>query len=76
MINQTDRVLNLDEARDLLHAYRLKQEIPEVPFVCTESVLDGKICILLEIPLNSPERYSSITVSPEDAFKRWKQTQS
>lgn len=75
MINSTDRVLDLDEAMDLLNAYHARQKGHE-PVVCTESVLDGKICILLEIPLESPDLSEPITVYPKDAIARWNQTRT
>lgn len=67
MIEQEDRVLDPGEYDDLLRAYLEERARDFV--VCRESVYDGKLCILLEIPL-TPTLPHALSVFPREAALR------
>lgn len=72
MIEKTDRTLQPGEYDDLMEAYILdmRKRMPD-PIVCRESIYDGKLMILVEIPLNSELPLpAQITLAPRDAITR------
>ena len=67
MIERNDRILNPDECEDLMQAYA--ESLYRKYTTCKESIHDGKLILLVEVPLTSPlPRH--IILSPRDSFIR------
>lgn len=67
MIEKTDRTLRPGEYDDLIYAY-LKGAVKD-KVVCRESISNGKLVILVEIPLGTALPYH-IVLHPREAISR------